>query len=225
MIGRFLAALVPAAALALAPPPAPLPPPRGLAACAQPGPVAADMQHMAAALHGQPLGCFQSGETAELRGTKKTYSVPVAYAFAVEMKSRRFTQQDLSKLMSAVTEQWKNSDRLSQDTRADYDRRLDELIAPAVPRTPKPEARPKPSVLVSIEQPDENFQTIVVIVRRQMSFDGEFFDTTRLDAAAVVLKGERLIRLSLVRDLRSKGDVGAIREEIADWAAAVAASP
>jgi hypothetical protein len=218
MIWRFLAVLLPVSALAL-------PAPRGLTACAAQSPNASDMEHMAAMLHGRSLGCFQSSETAQLRGTKQTYSVPVEYGFAVEMNDRPYTQQDLDKLISAVTEQWKSSDALSRDTRADYDRRLNDLVEPASPRTPKPEAPAKPPVLVSIEKPQQNFHTLVRIIRRQVSFDGEFFDTTRLDAAAVVLKGAALIRLSLARELRSKADVGSIREEITDWAAAVAASP
>jgi hypothetical protein len=218
MIGRILAVLLPASALAL-------PAPGGLDACTAQSPAAAEMERMATTLQARALGCFQSRETAELRGTKKTYAVPLESAFAVEMKGRPFTQQDLDKLMADVREQWKNSDRLSQDSRADYDKRLNELIEPPSPRSPKPPESPaKPQVLVSIEQPDERFQTVVRIVRGQVSFDGEYFDVTRLDAAAVVLKDAKLIRLSLERELRSKGDVGAIREEMADWAAAVAAS-
>ncbi len=219
MICRVLAVslLLPAAALAL-------PAPGTLGGCAAPGPVAAEMEQMAATLHGRALGCFQSGETLELRGAGPPHAVPVEYAFAVEMTNRRYSQLDLDNLMAEVRDQWKGSDSLSQDTRADYDRRIDQLIEPAGPRTAQPRAAPKPPVLVSIERPDDNYQTIVSIVRRQVSVDGEYFDTTRLDAAAVVFKNATLIRLSLARELRSKGDVGAIRQEIADWAAAVAAS-
>jgi len=218
MILRFLALMLPVSALGL-------PAPGGLNSCAAQSSAVSDMEHMAATLHGEPLGCFQSGETVELRGTKGTHVIPVEYAFAVEMKSRPYTQQDLDTLMSAVTEQWKNSPPLSLDTRADYNRRLDDLIGQTSPGTPKPAAAAKPPVLVSIEQPERNLHTIVSILRRQVSFDGEFFDTTRVDAAAVVLKGATLIRLSLVRELRSRTDVGAVREEMADWAAAVAAAP
>jgi hypothetical protein len=56
-----------------------------------------------------------------------------------------------------------------------------------------------------------------------VSLNGEFFNTTKTDAAAVVLKNGRLVRLSIERELRSKSDVSAAREEMADWAYAVAA--
>jgi hypothetical protein len=77
-------------------------------------------------------------------------------------------------------------------------------------------------VLVSIEKLGEESFAVVSIRQRQVSLNGEFFNTTKTDAAAVVLKNGRLVRLSIERELRSKSDVAAAREEIADWAYAVA---
>jgi hypothetical protein len=225
MTGRFVAMLMLWPMSALAMPALAMPVPGSLGACTAASSVAAEMEQMAARLHGRALGCFQSKDAMELRGTKQTHRLPMEYGFAVEMANRRFSQQDLDNLMSGVRDEWKNSDSLSRATRPDYERRINELIEPEAPGVPRPAAPPKPPVLVSIEQPDDGFQTIVRILRGQVSFDGEFFDTTRLDASAVVLKDAKLIRLSLLRELRSKSDVSAIRQEIVDWAAAVAASP
>jgi hypothetical protein len=77
-------------------------------------------------------------------------------------------------------------------------------------------------VLVSIEPLDPESFAVVAIRQRQVPLNGEFFSTTRIDAAAVVLRHAKLVRLSIARELRSKADVEAAREEVADWAYAVA---
>ena len=57
-----------------------------------------------------------------------------------------------------------------------------------------------------------------------MLFRSENFNTTNVDASAVVLNHGKLVRLSIARELRSKSDATAAREEIVDWAYAVANS-
>ena len=69
-----------------------VPVPRGLNRCAADGPSASGMDRMVSSLGGRPLGCFQSGETTELHGSKKTYAVPVEYGFAVEIKGGPYTE-------------------------------------------------------------------------------------------------------------------------------------
>jgi hypothetical protein len=203
-----------------------LPVPRGLKTCTADGASASGMERMASALGGPALGCFQSGETAELHGSKKTYAVPVEYAFAVEMKGGPYAALDVDILMADVTTEWKGAKPLNQDTRADYERRLDGLIEKAPPSAaPQPAEPVKPPVLVSIEQLDSVSFAVVAIRQRQVPLNGESFSIAQVDAAAVVLKQAKLVRLSIARELRSKADVEAAREEIADWASAVAASP
>ena len=125
--------------------------------------------------------------------------------------------------MAAVTEGWKGAKPLSQDTRADYERRLDGLIEKAAPNgTPKP-ADSVESTRAGVHRAAGSASFVVVAIRQlQVSLNGEFFNTTKVDAAAVVLKQAKLVRLSIARELRSKADVEAAREEIADWASAVA---
>ena len=177
-------------------------------------------------LGGRSLGCFEAGETMELHGSKKSYAVPLEYAFAVEVKGGPYTPKDLDKLMSDVTEGWRNSKPLSQDTRANYDKRLDDLIEKHAPDgTPKPAEAVNAPVLVSIEQLGAASFAVVSIRQRQVPLNGEFFKTTKTDAAAVVLKSGKLVRLSIERELRSKSDVEAAREKIADWAYAVVSAP
>ena len=94
-----------------------LPGPRGLNACNADAASASGMQRMASALGGLALGCFQSGDTAELHGSKRTYAVPLELAFGVEMKGGPYAAQDVDQLMAAVTEGWKGAKPLSQDTR------------------------------------------------------------------------------------------------------------
>jgi hypothetical protein len=231
MTSRFLA--VPLLALVLQSAMAPghaagagLPVPRGLNTCTADGVPASGMDRMASTLRAQPLGCFQSGETAELQGSKKTYAVPLEFAFAVEMKGGPYASKDVDQLMAAVAEGWKGAKPLSQDTRPDYERRLDGLIEKAAPAgAPKPPDAVNPPVLVSIEPLDTGLFVVVVIRQGQTAANGEFFKTTKVDAAAVVLRQGKLVRLSIARELRSKADVEAAREEIADWASAVAGSP
>ena len=231
MTSRFLA--VPVLALVLQSATAPshaaggdLPVPRGLTTCTADGATASSMERMVSALGGTSLGCFQSHETAELHGSKKNFGVPVEYAFAVGMKGGPYAALDLDILMADVTQGWKGAKPLSQDTRADYERRLDGLIEKAAPNgTAKPADPVDPPVLVSIEQLDAASFAVVAIRQLQVPLNGEFFKTTKVDAAAVVLRQGKLVRLSIARELRSKADVEAAREEIADWASAVAASP
>ena len=200
-----------------------VPVPRGLSSCAADGPSASGMQSRVSALGGRPLGCFQSGETAELRGSKKTYAEPVEYGFAVEINGGPYTATDVNKLLADVADGWKNAKPLSQDTRADYERRLDGLIEKGAPiGTPKAADSVNPSVLVSIEQLDPESFAVVAIRQRPVPLNGEFFSIAKVDAAAVVLNRGKLVRLSIARELRSRSDVTAVREEIADWAYAVA---
>jgi hypothetical protein len=191
-----------------------VPVPRGLTRCAADGPSASGMDRMVSTLGGRPLGCFQSGETTELHGSKKTYAVPVEYGFALEIKGGPYTATDVNALMADVIDGWKNAKPLSQDTREDYERRLDGLIEKGAPT----------SVLVSIEQLDPESFAVVAIRQRQVPVNGEFFNTTNVDASAVVLNHGKLVRLSIARELRSKSDATAAREEIVDWAYAVANS-
>jgi hypothetical protein len=79
-------------------------------------------------------------------------------------------------------------------------------------------------VLVSIEQLDPESFAVVAIRQREVPLNGEFFRITKVDATAVVLSRGKLMRLSIARELRSRLDVTAAREEIADWADAVANS-
>jgi hypothetical protein len=191
-----------------------VPVPRGLNRCTADGPSASGMDRMVSTLGGRPLGCFQSGETTELHGSKKTYAVPVEYGFALEIKGGPYTATDVNALMADVIDGWKNAKPLSQDTRADYERRLDGLIEKGAPT----------SVLVSIEQLDPESFAVVAIRQRQVPVNGENFNTTNVDASAVVLNHGKLVRLSIARELRSKSDATAAREEIVDWAYAVANS-
>lgn len=211
---------VPAAA------PAGVPVPRGLQTCAPGGPSASDMEHLVSTLGGRSLGCFQSSDTIELHGSKKIYPVPLEYALAVEVKGGPYAAQDLDRLKSEVTDGWKGSDPLSQDTRADYEQRLNGWIETSAPEgASKPPEGLKRPVLVSIEQLDPKSFAVVTIRQRPVSLDGEFFSATKADAAAVVLRHAKLVRLSITRELRSTSDVEAVREEMEDWVFAVVSSP
>ncbi|MGB6353337.1 MAG: hypothetical protein WBF21_05115 [Steroidobacteraceae bacterium] len=203
-----------------------VPVPRGLKPCTADGLSASGMERMAAALGGEPLGCFQSSATTELHGAGKNLTRPAEFAFAVGTKGGPYTATDVAKLMSDVSEGWKSAKPLSQETRAEYERRLDELIEKNAPTgSPKPADSTHPAVLVSIEQLGPEAFSVVAIRQSPLSLNGEYFNITKVDAAAVVLRAAALMRLSIARELRSKQDVEATREEIADWAYAVASGP
>ncbi len=176
---------------------------------------------MVSMLSGRSLGCFQSSETTELHGLKKTHAVPLEIAFAVEMPGGPYTAKDVDQLMSDVTEQWKNSKALNQETRAGYDRRLADLAEKGAPIGTAAAQPLIPATLVSIEQLDPASFAVVSIRQLQVSLDGEFFNPTRVDAAAIVLQHSKLVRLTIARELRSRSDVETVREKIADWAYAV----
>jgi len=56
-----------------------------------------------------------------------------------------------------------------------------------------------------------------------LSVGGEQVKSVKADATAMVLQGTRLLRLTILREVRSPSDVDEVRTQIDAWARAVAA--
>jgi hypothetical protein len=177
---------------------------------------------VAAKLGGEFLGCFRSEQTIMVQGATKPVPVPLEYAFAMDVPGGPYTSADLDKLLSRVTEQWKDFEPLSKEFE-NYTARLNEVIkgAGASPSATVSSIKP---VLVSIDRVGAKAHSVVSIRSYVLDTGGEQVSTTRVEAAAVVLRRSGLVRLTMLRALTDPSDVAQLQSEITEWAQATAAS-
>lgn len=168
----------------------------------------------AASLIGSFLGCFISPHKASWSGTR-SLTVPLEYAYAVELPSGPYTSADLTRLLSAAREQWKNFRALSEEQRATQERRLSDLVNSR--SNPNSTVEEKDPVLISIRPTGESAFTVIAIRPRNLSLNGDQFRTIQVDATTLVLKSGRLLRLSIAREFRSSVDLKAVEAEMPQW--------
>jgi hypothetical protein len=66
---------------------------------------------------------------------------------------------------------------------------------------------------------------VVSIRSYVLDASGEQVSLTKVNASADVLRGSRLVRLTVQRVLTDSSDVAQVQSEIAEWATAVSSSP
>jgi hypothetical protein len=183
-----------------------LPEPKGLIPCSPDDPVAALEQRIATSLAVEFLSCFHSSASDE-------------YALVHRVLGDNFTSADVEALRTKVAAQWKNFQPLSTEFHDKYIARLNEMIAGSG-STPAPISSIKP-VLVSMESLDLKSYTVVSI--RSYVFNGSKGQegAERINADAIVLRGHRIIRLTIQRRLTAVGDVANVQADIAQWAKAM----
>jgi hypothetical protein len=199
-----------------------LPAPKGLSSCAPSDPLAVLEASAAAKLGGAFLGCFKSERTVMVQGATKPVLVPFEFAFAIDFPGP-YTLADLDKLLSRGIEQWKAFEPLSKESK-NYTVRLNELIKGAGTSSAASVSSVKP-VLVSIGKTGPKSFSVVSIRSYVLDASGEQVSLTKVNASADVLRGSRLVRLTVQRMLTDSSDVAQVQSEIAEWATAVSSAP
>jgi hypothetical protein len=183
-----------------------VPQPKGFDPCAPDDPVAALEKRIAPSLGAEFLGCFHS-------------SAPDEYAFVHRVIGDKFTSADVEALRRKVADQWKNFQPLSEEFRDKYIARLNAMIS-AANASAGTFAAVKP-VLVSMKSLDSKSYSVISI--RSYIFNTEKGQeyAERVNAAAIVLRGQQIIRLTMQRRLTEVADVDEVQTEIARWAKAM----
>jgi hypothetical protein len=104
-----------------------LPAPKGLSSFAPSDSVAVSENRVTITLGSEFLSWFQSDKKIIVRGATKLVSVPLEYAIAIDLAGGPYTSADLDKLLSIVTEQWKDFQSLSKEFHENYIARPNEL--------------------------------------------------------------------------------------------------
>ena len=191
-----------------------LPAPSGLRACAPIDVSTFVLGTVAAKFGGKVLGCFQSEGKAAVRRADKTAGFPVEVAFAVGLPGGPYNSTDLENMQAKVTQQWKDFGPLSKELPQEYLARLNDVIREAVGGHVSA-VRP---VLVSIDRPGMDSYSVVSIRSYTLDLHGEQLSAVRVNGDAIVLRGSKLIRLTMQRILRDPSDVGLLQREVAEWA-------
>jgi hypothetical protein len=199
-----------------------LPAPKGLSSCAPSDPLAVVEASAAAKFGGAFLGCFKSERTIMVQGATRPVLVPFEFAIAIDFPGP-FTLADLDKLLSRGIEQWKDFEQLSKESE-NYTVRLNELIKGAGTSSAASVSSVKP-VLVSIGRIGPKSFAVVSIRSYVLDTSGEQASLTKVNASADVLRGPKLVRLSVQRVLTDPSDVAQVQSEIAEWATAVSSTP
>jgi len=83
----------------------------------------------------------------------------------------------------------------------------------------------QPPTLVSIRRIGAGAYVVISLRQRKVTLAGDVLVSTAVDASGVALKGDSMLRLSLVRELQEPDDVPKAEEAITEWIRAVRAVP
>jgi hypothetical protein len=183
-----------------------LPAPRGLIPCSPDDPVAGLEKRIATSLAIEFLSCFHSSSSDE-------------YALVHRVLGDNFTPAEVEALRTKVAAQWKDFQPLSTEFHDKYIARLNEMIAASGSAT-APISSIKP-VLVSMKRLDPKSYSVVSIRSYVFNSSKGQERAERINADAIVLRGRRIIRLTIQRRLTAVSDVTDVQAEIAQWARAM----
>jgi hypothetical protein len=190
-----------------------VPVPKGLGSCAPSDPLAVRLARVAARSGGELVGCFKSEKKIR---TWLLLTEPFEFAVAIDFPGP-YTLADLEKLLATGIEQWKGFPTLSKHWE-NYTDRLNELT--------RGFGRKRP-VLVSIGRTGANSFSVVSL-RSNLWKQGFFYNmspTPKVNASADVLRGSRIVRLTVRRALTDPSDIAQVQSEIAEWVNAVSSAP
>ena len=174
---------------------------------------------------GEFAGCFETDQRIQIQGVPHPVDQPLEYAFAIMLAarpSRPFNSEDIESNLARIKEEWKNYPPLWEQRKAIYEQRVAALVHESMdPALPVASISLEEPLLVSIERVGEASYAVVSIRRRKLAIDGNVAFSTAIDGTALTLVGGRLLRLSLVRELQSTGDVEMLKHEVVAWIQAV----
>ena len=202
-----------------------VPAPENLRQCSAQDPAASFIEQ-AISRFGEDLGCFLSEETVELRGSHRTVTQPLEYAYAVGIPSGPYAPSDVEDWFLKVSDQWKGYNPLDLRARADYDKRINDLVGKSLPTAASGVAVSiEPATLVSIRRIGAEAYVVISLRQRKLTLADDVIVSTAVDASAITLKGDSMLRLSLVRELRAPADVSIVEGAIVEWIRAIEAMP
>lgn len=191
--------------------------PTGLRECRADDHMLAVIKKMADSQSLQYLGCFLSDQKVELPGDKQGVTHLLMYAYALKISPPRQTSEDLDVLYKTILLQWRNFKPLATD-RQEYEKKVSNLVAKIAPDgTPKSQISLAAPLLVKIEKLNESSYLVISIRERKIATNGQTYISTSIDGTAVFLKEGELVRLSLVRELRSESDITTVDQAMRDW--------
>jgi hypothetical protein len=197
-----------------------IPAPSGLRASAPNGLLAATIGKMVGQ-SGEFAGCFETDRRIQVQGVPHAVEQPLEYAFAVRLAARSsgpFTHEDIESNLASIKEEWKNYPPLWEQRKAVVEQRVATLVHESLdPVSPTVAISLEQPLLVSIERVGEDSYAVVSIRRRKIAIDDNVAFSTAVDGTALTLISGRLLRLSLVRELQSTGDVEMLNHEIVGW--------
>jgi hypothetical protein len=201
-----------------------IPAPSGLKACVPNGLLATTMGKIVGQ-SGEFAGCFETDQRIQIQGVPHPVGQPLEYAFAIRLAARSsgpFTSEDIETNLAKIKEEWKSYPPLWEQRKAIYEQRVATLVHesmdPALPAVSISLGEP---LLISIERVGEDSYAVVSIRRRKLAIDGNVAFSTAIDGTSLTLVGGRLLRLSLVRELQSTGDVEMLKHDVVAWIQAV----
>ena len=201
-----------------------VPTPGGLRPCTPQDPTSLAVEQITAKF-GEPLGCFVSEEKVILRGRHRTSTEPLEYAYAFRVPSGPYSSSDVEDWFLKVSDEWKNYKPLDKQARADYDKKISDLLESTFPAAASGVAVSiQPPVLVSIRRIGTDAYAVVSVRQRKFTLQDDVIVSTAVNASAIALKGDSLLRLSLVRELRAPADVSNVEDAITEWIHAVNAA-
>lgn len=174
---------------------------------------------------GESLGCFRSEETVALHGSHRIAVQPLEYAYAINIASGPYSASDVDAWFSKVSDQWKSYSPLDQQARADHDKTVNDLLRKIAPAAATGTAvSTEPPVLVSIRRIGTEAYVVISLRQRKLTLADDVIVSTAVDASAITLEGDKLLRLSLVRELRAPEDVSKVDKAITEWIRTVSAT-
>jgi hypothetical protein len=142
----------------------------------------------------------------------------VEYAFAIRLVDKPngpYTHQDIESNLSLVKEKWKAYPPLEALRKQEYESRISALLA-AVGTDPMRMYLAQP-LLVSLDRVGNGGFYIISIRQRNMSLGAHSVISTAVDGSGLILKDGKLLRLSLIRELRAPGDIELVKRAIVAW--------
>jgi hypothetical protein len=194
-----------------------IPAPDGLNLCPPDSPIAS-MLAQAVGKAGEVSACFVSRGNVRLLAVPQAIDYPVEYAFAIRLAVQPtgpYTKQDIEINLSQVEEKWKAYAPLAEQSKSEYEKRITDLLK-AIGAEPLRMTLAQP-LLVSIDRLGELGFSVVSIRQRNVSMGANSVISTAVDGSGLMLRGGRLTRLTLVRELRAASDTQHVKKAIAAW--------
>lgn len=197
-----------------------VPAPRGLHHCPPQSRLSTVLARVASR-YGAESYCFVSGHLVHVKSKLKTLDVPIEIGFAYIFGSQGqtpFTTANLDALYSKVKKQWAVVSKTWPHEKLDYEKEVNSLLKNdgAEKTNGLKTTIPRP-VLVSMKRISPNAYVVVNIRRQHFSMKKDTINSVQVVGDALVLKGGKLIRLTIERELRTSTDVSKLTSAIDSW--------